>query len=130
MHEMSVVHRDLKPDNILVDEQGYLKLIDFGFAKKLEGDERAYTRCGTHGYMAPEVLSGDGHDRMVDWWAVGIIIYELIFKTNPFYHREPLKLKRNVLKRDFRFPDQKKYKVVYSEDLVDVVQRLLNKNPT
>lgn len=73
--------RDLKPENLLIAGDGYLKLTDFGFAKFIEG--RTYTLCGTPEYLAPEILLNKGHGKPVDWWCLGILIYEMLAGTKP-----------------------------------------------
>jgi serine/threonine protein kinase len=82
------MHRDLKLENILVDKSGYLKIIDYGLAKILSGNEVATTFCGTPEYLAPEMIDHKGHDFCVDWWALGILIYEMVIGVSPFYNRE------------------------------------------
>ena len=89
LHSKNIVYRDLKPENILLKEDGYLKLTDFGFAKYVEG--RTYTLCGTPEYLAPEILLNKGHGKPVDWWCLGILLYEMLagktlfpVKTDPF----------------------------------------------
>jgi protein kinase X len=72
---MNIVYRDLKPENLLVNNDGYLKLTDFGFAKVVLN--RTYTLCGTPEYIAPEILLNKGHGKPVDWWALGILIFEM-----------------------------------------------------
>ena len=85
MHNKGIVHRDLKLENILVSENGYLKVIDFGISKELENDDLVTdTVCGTAEYMAPEILSGENYNKTVDLWSIGIILYELIFGGHPF----------------------------------------------
>jgi len=75
LHSKNIIYRDLKPENLLIAEDGYLRLTDFGFAKVVEG--RTYTLCGTPEYLAPEILLNKGHGKAVDWWTLGILIYEL-----------------------------------------------------
>ncbi|XP_074989819.1 cAMP-dependent protein kinase catalytic subunit PRKX isoform X2 [Calonectris borealis] len=76
LHSKEIVYRDLKPENILLDKEGHIKLTDFGFAKKLV--DRTWTLCGTPEYLAPEVIQSKGHGRAVDWWALGILIFEML----------------------------------------------------
>ena len=75
LHDKRIVYRDLKPENLMVDADGYLKLIDFGFAKRVE--DKTWTVCGTPEYMAPEIILNRGHDKAADWWTLGILIYEM-----------------------------------------------------
>jgi len=91
LHSKNIVYRDLKPENLLIGADGYLKLTDFGFAKFVEG--RTYTLCGTPEYLAPEILLNkgewklnlknffSGHGKPVDWWCLGILIYEMLAGT-------------------------------------------------
>ena len=97
LHSKNIVYRDLKPENLLIAEDGYLRLTDFGFAKVVEG--RTYTLCGTPEYLAPEILLNKGHGKAVDWWTLGILIYELnagigkiilIFILDPFTDEDPM----------------------------------------
>ncbi|XP_029302986.1 putative serine/threonine-protein kinase PRKY isoform X2 [Cottoperca gobio] len=79
LHSKEIVYRDLKPENILLDSEGHMRLTDFGFAKKLS--DRTWTLCGTPEYLAPEVIQSKGHGRAVDWWALGILIFEMLAGT-------------------------------------------------
>lgn len=74
LHSQSVVYRDLKPENLLLDREGHIKIIDFGFAKKLT--DRTWTLCGTPEYLAPEIIQSKGHNKAVDWWALGKLLFE------------------------------------------------------
>ncbi len=74
LHNYGIIYRDLKPENILMDDEGDLKLADFGMAKKLKGDEKAMSFCGTPEYLAPEIITGEGHNKSADWWSFGILM--------------------------------------------------------
>ena len=79
-----VIHRDLKPENMLICSDGYLKLTDFGFAKQI-GNRRTYSLCGTPEYCAPELYKRSGHGRPADWWALGVLLYEMLSGFSPFH---------------------------------------------
>merc|ERR1712007_43482 len=78
MQERNVLHRDLKPENVLLCPNGYTKLCDFGLAKELMPGKRAFTFCGTPNYMAPEIILNKGQSMAVDWWCLGVVIYEML----------------------------------------------------
>jgi protein kinase A len=92
-----VVYRDLKLENLMLDRNGHLKVIDFGFAKKLHKNEWTYTLCGTPDYLAPEVLKGTGHSFGVDYWSLGVLIYEMIFGCPPFTANNDAAICKNIL---------------------------------
>lgn len=88
-HQGGIAYRDIKPENLVLDAEGHIKLVDFGFAKWLGTDEsgnpnKTYTFCGTPEYLAPEVIYGKGYTTAVDWWALGILIYEFLTGYPPF----------------------------------------------
>ena len=89
LHGKDLIYRDLKPENVLMQESGYLKLADFGFIKKLYKWERTYTFCGTPEYMAPEIIANKGYSQAVDWYALGVFLYELMVGRPPFMANDP-----------------------------------------
>lgn len=101
-HSKNIVYRDLKPENILINSDGYVKLTDFGFAKVIE--HRTYTLCGTPEYIAPEVLLNKGHGKPVDWWTLGILIYEMIVGYPPFVDEDPMGIYQKILSGKIVFP--------------------------
>lgn len=83
LHEKGIVYRDLKPENLLLDAQGYLKMADFGFAKYV-GEDKTFTICGTPDYQAPEVIMRRGTNKAADYWALGVLIFEMLVGDPPF----------------------------------------------
>jgi serine/threonine protein kinase len=104
LHDIhGIAYRDLKPENILLDADGHIKLVDFGFAKQVDNRE-TYTLCGTPEYLAPEVIHNSGHGLAVDWWALGILIYEFLIGQPPFWDSNPLRIYEQIVEGRLRFP--------------------------
>eukprot|EP01132_Coremiostelium_polycephalum_P009310 gene9310-11412_t len=82
LHQQNIIYRDLKPENVLIDRTGHIKLADFGFAKRI--DDKTMSMCGTIDYMSPEIMLGKGHGKAADWWSLGVLIYELLEGCPPF----------------------------------------------
>ena len=96
LHSQKVLYRDLKPENLLLDHTGFLKLVDFGCAKILSA-ARTFTLCGTPAYLAPEILRNKGHGFGVDWWCVSILSFECLTGTTPFVSNDPMEGFRNAI---------------------------------
>ena len=123
LHERQIVYRDVKPENLMLDDRGYVKLVDFGFAKQL--DDRTFTLCGTPEYLAPEIISNVGHELAVDWWAVGILLYEMLSGAPPFEDGDQMALYRSILRGQVAYPA-----TIFADSARDLISRLLVRTPT
>eukprot|EP00808_Paulinella_micropora_P020544 g36056.t1 len=133
MHDRSIIYRDLKPENLLLDKQGFLKITDFGFAKDISAG-RTWTLCGTpdylapeivsgKDYLAPEIVSGKGHGKGVDWWTLGVFVYEMLASYPPFYDEDPMKTYAKIMHGSITFPSH------FSKEAVGLVKKLLHHKP-
>lgn len=130
LHKEEIVHRDLKPENVLMGADGYLKLADFGLAKSLDKkNPLTYSFCGTTEYLAPEIIKDEGHSFTVDWWTLGILIYELATGRTPFLHKNTHQTTKLIKSGRIIFPDPDKHKIYMSKEMQDLIVKLLNKNP-
>ena len=127
LHGRKVVYRDLKPENVLIDELGYPILIDFGFAKELKSSPRTWTLCGTPHYLAPEIITSQGHGVPVDWWSFGVLVYEMMTGAPPFNAEFELDIYKQITKNRVAYGSKlnAKAKDLISSLLVsDPLQRL------
>ncbi|CAD8177420.1 unnamed protein product [Paramecium pentaurelia] len=127
MHDkLKVIYRDLKPENVLVTDDGHLKLTDFGLSKKYESDNmKFFTMAGTPEYLAPEIINNSGHNHTVDWWCLGIFIYEMLTGRTPFIDNSNniLNIEKQIKEGTIEFPDY------INEESQDIILKLLNKDP-
>ncbi|CAD8210434.1 unnamed protein product [Paramecium pentaurelia] len=127
LHKYGVVYRDIKPENILLDLDGYIRLSDFGLAKpNMDREETAYSFCGSPEYMSPEMLMRNGHNFMVDIYCLGALLYEFIYGSPPFYSRNIEQIYNSILNDKISFPPL----VKINPDLKDLISKLLIKDPS
>jgi len=124
LHALDVVYRDLKPENILIANDGHLCITDFGLVKEnmAEGDTTS-TFCGTAEYLAPEILKGEGYGKEVDWWSLGVLLFEMLTGLPPFYSNDTNTMYRKILYSDLVFPDD------IPDVTQDFIRKLLDRTP-
>jgi serum/glucocorticoid-regulated kinase 2 len=127
LHSKKIVYRDLKPENVLFNRDGYLLLADFGLATKVENGKLATSFCGTAEYLSPEMLNGDGHDHTVDWWTLGILLYEMLVGIPPFFNKNKHKMYFLIKEHKVTFPVPEKHNIYVSPEAADLINKLLMK---
>ena len=123
LHNHCIIYRDLKPENILITASGHIKLIDFGFATELKHGDKDNTFCGTLDYLAPEMINRTGHDHSIDWWTLGVLLYELLIGCTPFHSKTSSNVYDKILKSEPIFPKG------MDSDAQDLICKLLVKDP-
>lgn len=125
LHGFNVIYRDLKPENILLDYTGHIALCDFGLCKlDMKDEDRTNTFCGTPEYLAPELLTGGGYTKTVDWWTLGVLLYEMLTGLPPFYDENTNEMYRKILTEPLHFPGPE----IVPPAARDLLSRLLDRN--
>jgi cGMP-dependent protein kinase len=124
MHSKDTVYRDLKPENLMLTDQGYVKVADFGFAKCLDRTGKTWTLCGTPDYLAPEIVASRGHGKAVDWWTLGILIFEMVASYPPFYDNDQIATYNKILAGKLAFPSH------FSLEVRELLAGLLERRAT
>ena len=136
LHDIGIAYRDLKPENVLIDEDGYIKLCDFGASVKIRGTEKETNFAGSPEYASPEMVTFEGHSFMTDWWSFGILLYELLYGVTPFYNIDKNRMFDLITTGSISYPkfiqiegeDTLRNSKV-SEDAKKLISKLLEKNP-
>ena len=128
LHKEDIIYRDLKPDNIVIGADGHIMLTDFGLSR--EGVKRsnfgARSFCGSYAYLAPEMVRKVGHGKTVDWYLLGVILYEMLTGMPPYYNDDKNQLFHNILTEDLNFDDEK---LSLSSECKEILLLLLQKDP-
>lgn len=128
LHKKDIIYRDLKPDNIVIGADGHIMLTDFGLSR--EGVKRsnfgARSFCGSYAYLAPEMVRKVGHGKTVDWYLLGVILYEMLTGMPPYYNDDKNQLFHNILTEDLNFDDEK---LSLSSECKEILLALLQKDP-
>lgn len=123
LHQHGVIYRDLKPENLVLDSDGHVVLTDFGLAKTGCKDATTYTFCGTPEYMAPELVAKQGHTSAVDWWSLGIFLYEMVVGIPPFYTQNVSQMYQLILNKPLECPK------FVTRPLETVMRKFLERDP-
>jgi len=127
LHDQQIVYRDLKPENVLFNKDGYLLLADFGLATKVDKNKLAMSFCGTAEYLSPEMIEGSGHDHTVDWWTLGILLYEMLVGIPPFFHKNKHKMYFLIKEANVTYPVPEKHNIYVSPEAQSLINGLLAK---
>jgi serine/threonine protein kinase len=125
LHSAGVIYRDLKPENLLLTNDGHIVMTDFGLSKEglHSSDDRTATFCGTPEYLAPEILEGARYGKAVDWWSFGTLVFEMLTGLPPFYCEDVQQMYSKIMTAELQIPDS------VSPDAADLIRKLLERDP-
>ena len=124
MHQSGIIYRDLKPENVLLDEEGHICLSDFGLSKVgLSEGERTLTFCGTPQYLAPEIIKREGHDKAVDYWSLGAMLFNMLSGSTPFQQKNRDQLYVAICSEPVEL------RPYFSDEACDLLDRLMTIDP-
>lgn len=124
LRTQNILHRVLSPENVLIDEKCYIQLTHFRLAKRLQPRERTNSFCGTPDYLAPEIINESSYSFAVDWWALGVLLYEMAVGFPPFYDTNRSRMYERIRNRRVYFPDPARHKIYMSDHFKDFIAKV------